>query len=300
VSEANCYRLKDKVAIVTGGASGIGLATVERFVREGARVVFCDLAPGAGAELEARLGPAKTRWHHTRRPRGGPNDGEVIAARLGSRATFVPCDITDRDQLPHVIDTAVSTYGRLDIVFNCAGIGGTEGFIVDASEEIFDRVIEVNLKSVWRAIKYAAPKMMEHGGSIINTGSTAALRGYPGVGAYSASKAGVLQLTQVAALELAKYRIRVNAVCPGAIRTPLLYDSPLAEGRVDPESRTAIHLKNQPLPIVGEPEFIADAVLWLASDESIFVTGQAIAIEGGKTIEAEPHNRGSAVVGPLK
>ena len=124
-------RLEGKVAVITGGASGMGLATVERFTAEGAAVVFCDLAPKSGAELVERLGEAKARMHHSRREEGGPNDGYAIADRLGDRVTFVAADITDPDQLGDVVDTAVERYGGLDVMYNNAGIGGNEGSIVE-------------------------------------------------------------------------------------------------------------------------------------------------------------------------
>lgn len=292
-------RLEGKVAVITGGASGMGLATVRRFVGEGAHVVFCDLPPGAGKELVDRLGEVKARMHHTRREPGGPNDGWVIAEEIGAAATFVPADITDADAMADVIGTAVSTYGGLDIMFNNAGIGGAEGSIVDCPEEIWDRVIDVDLKAVWRGIKLVAPHMIERGGgSIISTASVAGISGIQGLGAYGAAKAGVMELTRVAAMELAHALVRVNCICPGGIVTPILYDSPLRDEPVDPEAMRSAMAAGQPIPRAGEPEDIANAALWLASDESSFVTGQAIVVDGGLTVEFDSRMRGRLLTGP--
>jgi NAD(P)-dependent dehydrogenase (short-subunit alcohol dehydrogenase family) len=290
-------RLEGKVAVITGGASGMGLATVERFAAEGASVVFCDLAPKAGTELVERLGEVKARMHHTRREEGGPNDGHAIADRLGDHVTFVAADITDPDQLGGVIDAAVERYGGLDIMFNNAGIGGNEGSIVQCADDVWDRVIDVDLKAVWRGIKLAAPRIAERGGgSIISTASVAAILGFPGLGAYGAAKAGVTELTRVAAIELAAQMIRVNCILPGGIVTPILYDSPLRDAPIDPEAMRAAMVSAQPLPRAGEPIDIANAALWLASDESSFVTGQSIVVDGGLSIEPDSRLRGGGTV----
>jgi NAD(P)-dependent dehydrogenase (short-subunit alcohol dehydrogenase family) len=280
-------RLEGKVAVITGGASGMGLATVERFVEEGAAVVFCDLAPATHADLEARIGAEKARMHHSRRKAGGPNDGYTIAKRLGNGASFVPADVTDPVALAAVIDEAVTRYGGLDIMFNNAGIGGAEGSVVDCTDEIWDRVVDVDLKAVWRGMKLAAPHIARRGGgSIISTASIAAIMGFPGLGAYGAAKAGVAELTRVAAVELGPQSIRVNCILPGGVVTPLIYDSPLAEQAMDPDLMRAALAPAQPIPRAGEPLDIANAALWLASDESSFVTGQSIVVDGGMSIEA--------------
>ncbi|HEY5644518.1 MAG TPA: SDR family oxidoreductase [Pseudomonadales bacterium] len=280
-------RLQGKVAVITGGASGMGLATVERFVEEGAAVVFCDLAPETHDALSARIGAGKARMHHARRKSGGPNDGHAIAKRLGNGAAFVPADVTDPDALAAVIDEAVSRYGGLDIMFNNAGIGGAEGSVVDCPDEVWDRVVDVDLKAVWRGIKLAAPHIARRGGgSIISTASIAAIIGFPGLGAYGAAKAGVAELTRVAAVELGHESIRVNCILPGGIITPLIYDNPLAEAAVGPEVVRAMLAPAQPIPRAGEPADIANAALWLASDESSFVTGQSIVVDGGMSIDA--------------
>jgi NAD(P)-dependent dehydrogenase (short-subunit alcohol dehydrogenase family) len=280
-------RLQGKIAIVTGGASGMGLATVERFVEEGAQVVLCDLPPESDEDLVARLGEQKARMHHSKRAKGGPHDGEAIAHRLGNGATFVPADVTDPQQMAVVVETAVSAYGGLDIIFNNAGIGGAEGSVVDCDDDVWDRVIDVDLKAVWRGIKLAAPHIAERGGgSIISTASIAALMGFPGLGAYGAAKAGVAELTRVAAVELGPQRIRVNCILPGGIVTPLIYENPTSGQHIDPDMVRAGLAMGQPIPRAGEPIDIANTALWLASDESSFVTGQAIVVDGGMSIEA--------------
>jgi NAD(P)-dependent dehydrogenase (short-subunit alcohol dehydrogenase family) len=280
-------RLAGKVAVITGGASGMGLATVERFVSEGAQVVFCDLAPSTREELAAKLGTEKARLHHARRKKGGPNDGFAIGERLGNGAIFVPADITDPDQLKAVVDTAVSSYGGLDIMFNNAGIGGNEKSIIECDDEVWDRVLDVDLKAVWRGIKLAAPAMIERGGgSIISTASIAAILGFPGLAAYGSAKAGVTELTRAAAVELGPQLIRVNCILPGGVVTPLIYDSPAMDAPVGEDVMREALARAQPIPRAGEPSDIASAALWLASDESTFVTGQSIVVDGGMSIEA--------------
>ena len=285
-------RLEGKVAVITGGASGMGLATVERFVAEGASVVLTDLPPMSKAELAERFGETKSKMHHNRREPGGPNDGFAIAERIGKAATFVPADVADPEQLASVIQTALEQYGGLDVMFNNAGIGGAEGSIVDCVDDVFDRVIDVDLKAVWRGIKLAAPHIAARGGgSIISTASVAAILGFPGLGAYGAAKAGVTALTRVAAIELAAQHIRVNCILPGGIVTPILYDSPLRAEAIDPEVLRAAMVQTQPIPRAGEPLDIANAALWLASDESSFVTGQEIVVDGGLSIEPDARMR---------
>ena len=290
-------RLDGKVAVITGGASGMGLATVERFVAEGASVVLTDLPPMSKEELAERFGETKAKMHHNRRAPGGPNDGFAIAERIGKAATFVPADVADPDQLAAVIQTALEQYGGLDIMFNNAGIGGNEGSIVDCVDDVWDRVIDVDLKAVWRGIKLAAPHIAERGGgSIISTASVAAILGFPGLGAYGAAKAGVTALTRVAAIELAHQHIRVNCILPGGIVTPILYDSPLREEAIDPELMRQAMVQTQPIPRAGEPLDIANAALWLASDESSFVTGQEIVVDGGLSIEPDARMRGGRTI----
>jgi NAD(P)-dependent dehydrogenase (short-subunit alcohol dehydrogenase family) len=275
-------RLAGKVAVITGGASGMGLATVERFVAEGCRVVFCDLAPESEVELVARLGEVQASVHHRGRVKGGPNDGFAIAERLGSDAHFVPADVSNIAQLSAVVDTAVARFGGLDIMFNNAGIGALEGSIVDCAEEVFDRIVAVDLKAVWLGMKLAAPHLIARGGgSIISTSSVAAVGGMPGLASYASAKAGILGLTRTAASELGPRNIRVNCICPGTIVTSILKS--VFGNEFDPDDqRNAINaVPVQPIPRAGEGADIAGTALWLASDDSAFVTGQVIAVDGG-------------------
>ena len=289
-------RLDGKVAVVTGGASGMGLATVERFVAEGAKVVLTDLPAGEFDALVDRLGEDQAKVHYRNREKDGPNDGYAIAERLGEGARFVPADVTVADELAEVIDTAVREFGGLDVMFNNAGVGGAEGSVIDCPESLYDRILDVDLKAVWRGIKLAAPVMIERGGgSIISTSSGAGLMGIPGLAAYSAAKGGVIALTRAAAMELAPHRVRVNAICPGGIVTPIIYDSPIRNAAIDPDSLRAVLGAAHPIPRAGEPEDIASAALWLASDDASFVTGQSIAVDGGLSAEADARMRGRIV-----
>ena len=292
-------RLEGKVAVITGGASGIGLASVETFVAEGAQVVFCDLPPRDGRDWSDELGEVAGRLHHSRRATGGPNDGEAIAERLGDAAVFVPADVTDPAALGAVIDTAVERFGGLDIMFNNAGIGGGEGSIVDCPEEVFDRTLAVDLKAVWWGIKLAAPRIIERGGgSIVTTASISGLMGMPGQGSYGAAKGGVVNLTRIAAMELAPSFVRVNCICPGGVVTPIIYDSPLADATMDPEALATMMAAAQPIPRAGRPEDMAYAAVYLASDESSFVTGQALVVDGGLTAEFDSRLRAAPAARP--
>ena len=294
-------RLDGKVAVVTGGASGMGLTTVERFVAEGAQVVLTDLPAGDFDALVDRLGTEQAQVHYKHRQKDGPNDGFAIAERLGPNARFVPADVTLADELAEVFATATREFGGVDVLFNNAGVGGAEGSVVDCPEPIFDRIIDIDLKAVWRGIKLAAPLMAERGGgSIISTASGAALMGIPGLAAYSAAKGGVVALTRVAAMELASAYIRVNCICPGGIVTPIIYNSPLRDANIDPDTLRAVLGMAHPIPRAGEPEDIANAALWLASDESSFVTGQAIAVDGGLSAEADSRLRGQIPTANLR
>ena len=276
----------------------MGLATVERFVAEGANVVLTDLPAGEFDALVDRLGEERARVHYRDRAKDGPNDGYAIAERLGPAARFVPADVTVTDELAEVVDTAVREFGGIDIMFNNAGVGGAEGSIIDCPEPLYDRILEVDLKAVWRGIKLVAPHMIERGaGSIISTSSGAALMGIPGLAAYSAAKGGVVALTRAAAMELAPKRVRVNCICPGGIVTPIIYNSPILGASMDPDTLRAVLDRAHPYPRAGEPEDIANAALWLASDQSSFVTGQAIAVDGGLSAEADARMRGQIVTG---
>lgn len=281
-------RLAGKVAVVTGGASGIGLAIVERFVLEGASVVICDLPIIDAESLGGRIGEA-ANLHHTRRVAGGPNDGSAIADRLGEQASFVPADVTDPAEFAAVFEAARQLYGGLDVLVASAGVAGVEGDFLSCPEATFDRTFEVNTKALWRGMQLATPLLRERGGgAIINVVSITGLVAGAGNPAYSASKGAALRLTESAALTLAADRIRVNALCPGRVVTPLSYDHP-ERGLQDLEQMRARSATSQPIPDPCEPELLTGTAVWLASDDAKFVTGQPIVVDGGCVIDTYGH-----------
>lgn len=247
-------RLEGKVAIVTGAASGIGRASALRFLREGARVVLADLS-------EHRLSEALD---------------EATGHAPGAQALAVRCDVSSETDVEALVAQAVAKFGRLDCMVNNAGVPGAVGPITDISVEAWDRTYAVLVRGVFLGIKHAARAMADEGGSIVNTASIAALNAGAGPAPYSSAKAAVLALSRSAAVELAPRRIRVNALCPGLILTPLLERG---QGTALPE----VLSKAQPWPEAGLPEHIADAALFLASDESRFMTGESLVIDGGLT-----------------
>ena len=249
-------RLDKKVAVITGGASGIGAATVKRFCAEGAAVVIADLNEAGGREL-----------------------AETISAG-GGRASFHRVDVSAEADVRGAIEHAVSTYGRLDTIFNNAGLGGAIGPLEETSVEDWDRTQAVLLRGVFLGMKHAIPHMKAGGGgSIISTASVAGIRGGAGPHSYSAAKAGVINLTRSASIELGPHHIRVNCICPGGIHTPLIA-SRFPGGA---EALTPLMAMLQPVPRPGYPEDIAAMALFLASDESSFVTGAAMVVDGGFT-----------------
>lgn len=249
-------RLDGKVAVITGGASGIGEETARLFVAEGARVVIADIQD---------------------------ERGRVIADELGSAADYIHTNVTDEDDVRGAVARAASTFGRLDCMFNNAGILGTVGPIEDIPVDEYELTMQVLLRSVFLGMKYASPVMKAQGsGSIISTSSVAGIIGGDGPHIYATAKAAVLQLTKSVALELAEHSVRVNAICPGATVTPMVLagvpNTPQAEDAV-----RSVFARYQPIPRAGVASDIAQAALWLASDESSFVTGQAIVVDGGLT-----------------
>jgi NAD(P)-dependent dehydrogenase (short-subunit alcohol dehydrogenase family) len=242
-----------KVALVTGGSSGIGRAAAEAFARAGARTVVSDVDEAGGNETV-----------------------EAIQA-AGGTATFVKCDVSSAADVENMVRHARSAYGRLDCAFNNAGIEGELANTVDCTEENWDRTLEINLKGVWLCMKYEIPVMLEHGGgSIVNCASVAGLVGFRNLPAYCASKGGVVELTRATALEYSDAGIRVNAICPGVIRTPMV--ERVTAGNPEVEAQyTAL----EPIGRMGEPDEIADAALWLCSDHSSFIIGHALAADGG-------------------
>ena len=247
-------RLDGKVAVITGGASGIGAATCRRFVAEGARVVVAD----RNAEL-----------------------GHAVAQGLGQAAVFASTDVTVEESVAEAIATAIDEWGRIDCLFNNAGFGGALGPIAETSVADFDLTFDVLVKSVFLGMKHAAPVMQAQGsGSVISTSSIAALRGGLSPHLYGAAKAALLQLTRSVALELGASGVRVNAICPGAVVTPLLAGHPNA----DEAALAAVREQSGfdlPLGRAGEPDDLANMALFLASDESAWITGQVFVVDGG-------------------
>lgn len=245
--------LQDKVALITGAGSGIGRATSLIFAREGARLALSDIVAGAGEET---LGLVK---------------------QAGGEAIFVQADVARFADVEALISKVVATYGRLDCAFNNAGIDGKMARIAECSEEVWSRTIAVNLTGVFFCMKAEIPQMLKQGGgAIVNTASAAGLSGSPGLPAYVASKHGVVGLTRAAALEYGREKIRVNCVCPGPIRTPML--GRLLSNRPEMEKRFA---SAEPLKRLGEPNEIGEAVAWLCSDAASYVTGHPMSVDGG-------------------
>lgn len=245
--------LEDKVALVTGGGSGIGRASALTFAREGAKVIVADVVVEGGEETMQMIREA------------------------GGEAIFVKADVSKAAEVEALINKAVETYGRLDCALNNAGIEGIKAPTVDCTEENWDRTININLKGVWLCMRCEIHQMLKQGGgAIVNTSSTAGLVGVQGRPAYVASKHGVVGLTKAAALEYAKAGIRINAVCPGSIRTPMM--ERIIGG--DPQEE-ALQIARQPVGRLGSPEEVAEAVVWLCSDAASFVTGHIMAVDGG-------------------
>jgi NAD(P)-dependent dehydrogenase (short-subunit alcohol dehydrogenase family) len=243
-------RLEGKVAVVTGGCSGIGLATVRRFAEEGAKVVVGDLDDARGKEIATEIG-----------------------------GTYVHADVTDKEQVDALFTAAKDTYGSVDVAFNNAGISPPEDdSILDTDLEAWRRVQEVNLTSVYLCCKAALPHMLEQGrGSIINTASFVAVMGAATSQiSYSASKGGVLSMSRELGVQFARQGVRVNALCPGPVNTPLLQE--LFAKDAERAARRLVHV---PMGRFGEPEEMANAVLFLASDESSFITASTFLVDGG-------------------
>jgi NAD(P)-dependent dehydrogenase (short-subunit alcohol dehydrogenase family) len=247
-------KLDGKVAVITGAASGMGRATAIRFATEGAAVVVADLNSQGG---EATI-------------------SEIAAA--GGRAVFQRTDVSTERDIKSLIDRAVKEYGRLDITYNNAGIGGATGRLTDINAEDWDKTFAILTRAVFLGIKYSIEPMRKAGGgSIISTASVAGLKGVAGLHAYSAAKAAVVNLTESAAIELGHDRIRVNCICPGGIVTPLVYRG-LRGGEEQAQRNMA---RTQPIPRAGRPEDIAAMALFLASDDAEWITGTAMIVDGG-------------------
>lgn len=242
---------KDKVAIVTGGSFGIGRATAIAFANRGAKVAIVDCV-----EDQETLNLIKSS---------------------GGEAIFINCDVSNDVNVRLMVQKVIDQYGRLDYAFNNAGIEGHQAITHECTEEIWERTIGVNLKGVWLCMKYEIQQMLKQGrGAIVNTASIAGLVGFQGLPAYVASKHGVIGLTKTAALEYAKLGIRINAVCPGVIKTPMVDRFTGKNKEVEKQFENM-----EPVGRMGQPEEVAEAAIWLCSDAASFVTGDAMAVDGG-------------------
>lgn len=253
-------RLQDRAAVLTGAANGIGAATARRFAEEGAAVVIADRDEAAGRALADAI------------------------AQAGGRAEFCRCDVSLRADLEAAFDLCIDRFGRFDILFNNAAVQDTRS-LLDTTDEDFDTAVAVNLRPVFIGMREAARRMigLGHGGSIVNTSSSFAIVGSPGYAAYHATKGAISSLTRAAAIGLMEHGIRVNAICPGTVDTPGLRAG-AATTAADPEAAMRSYLALQPLGRFGRPEEIANAVLFLASDEASFVTGENLVADGGYTV----------------
>jgi NAD(P)-dependent dehydrogenase (short-subunit alcohol dehydrogenase family) len=240
-----------KVAIVTGGSFGIGRATALLFAKKGTKVVVADCI----------------------------EDQETIQLikSAGGEAIFVQCDVSKSDEVKAMVDKTIQVYGRIDFAFNNAGIEGVSAPTQDCAEENWDKTININLKGVWLCMKYQIPHMLKQGkGAIVNNASIAGLVGFLGAPSYVASKHGVIGLTKNAALENAKLGIRVNAVCPGVIKTPMIDRFTGKNKEVEKQFESM-----EPIGRMGQAEEVAEAVVWLCSDSASFVTGITMPVDGG-------------------
>ena len=246
-------QLEGKVSLITGGGSGIGKASALAFAREGSKVVVADVNVDGGDETVR------------------------LIQDTGGEATFVRADVSDASDVSAMVDHAVQTYNRLDCAFNNAGVSGGPGRIHEYTEDDWSRVLDINLTGVWLCLKYEIIQMLNQGGgAIVNTASVMGLVGGSRSPAYGATKHGVVGLTKTAAVDYAQSAIRVNAVCPGYIRTPMIEQGIL----LDPGGEERV-VSRHPMHRLGTPEEIAETVVWLCSDAASFVTGHAMAVDGG-------------------
>ncbi|WP_209122992.1 SDR family NAD(P)-dependent oxidoreductase [Alkalihalobacillus sp. BA299] len=245
-------RVKNKVAIVTGGSSGIGRSAALRLAEEGAKVIVSDVNEQAGEETVSAI------------------------HKNGGEASFIKADVSNEEEIKRLMNSTFKQYGSIDIVFNNAGVGNQQLKITELETEEWDKVVNINLKGVYLGMKHAIPYMEKgNGGSIINTSSVLGIKGMKFQGPYNAAKGGVITLTKNAALEFGKKNIRVNAIAPGVIDTPIIND-----WRED-EWKWGIISKANALRRLGKPEEVANVVLFLASDEASFVTGSTVMVDGG-------------------
>lgn len=246
---------QDKVALVTGGSFGIGQAAAIAFAKRGAKVVIADWVEDGGTQS--------------------------LIGSFGGEAIFVQCDVSRDEDVRRLIQKTISQYGRLDFAFNNAGIEGLSAPTHECTNENWDRTIGVNLKGVWLCMKYEIEQMLKQGkGVIVNNASIAGLVGFQNIPAYVASKHGVIGLTKNAALEYSRSGIRVNVVCPGVIKTPMIDRFTGKSKEVEKQFENM-----EPVGRLGRPEEVAETVIWLCSDASSFITGDAIPIDGGWTAQ---------------
>lgn len=244
---------KNKVCFVTGASSGIGRATALAFAKQGAKVVCVDINADGGKETAA------------------------LIEKNGGQSLFIKCDVSKAREVQTAVATTIEKFGAIDIAFNNAGTEGHPAPTGDSTEENWDQVLNVNLKGIWLCMKYQIIQMLKQGhGSIVNCASIAGVVGFQNSSAYVASKHGVIGITKTAALEYAKSNIRVNAVCPGVIQTEMI--ERFVQGNEQARSQLAA---GEPIGRLGEPDEIASAVLWLSSEGASFVTGHALAVDGG-------------------
>lgn len=247
------YDFTNKTVFITGASTGIGRATALAFAKSGARLALVDVNESAATET----------LH--------------LVEKEKAPVIFIKCDVSKSLEVKSAVEKTIQKFGTLDIAFNNAGIEGLQAPTAACTEENWDRVINTNLKGIWLCMKYQIEQMLKQNhGAIVNCSSIAGLIGFTNIAAYTASKHGVLGLTKTAALEYARQNIRVNAVCPGVIKTPMI--DRFTQGSAEAEKQFA---QSEPIGRLGMPEEIAEAVLWLASERSSFVTGHPLVADGG-------------------
>ncbi len=246
---------KNKVALITGGTYGIGKATALAFAKEGAKVVVADWV-----EEKSTMEDLK---------------------KAGGEALFLKCDMSKEEDIKRMVEKTIEHFGSLDYAFNNAGIEGLTSMTHECTNENWAKVLSINLTGVWLCMKYQLPHMLKQGkGAIVNNASIAGLVGFPGVPAYVASKHAVVGLTKNAALEYGKLGIRINVVCPGVIKTPMIDRFTGEDKEVEKQ-----FIAKKPIGRLGEPKEVADAVLWLCSDKSSFIIGHALTVDGGWVVQ---------------